>query len=55
MPQVSLQRPRIDAVIRELVATGVAQHVGVRLNAELGRRRSSTRSLGGGGPFASVA
>ena len=36
MPQVSLQRPRIDAVIRELVAAGVAQHVRVRLDAELG-------------------
>ena len=26
-----LQRPRIDAVIRELIAAGVAQHVSVRL------------------------
>ena len=35
MPQVSLQRPRIDAVIRKLVAAGVSQHVGVRLDAEI--------------------
>jgi hypothetical protein len=39
VPQVSLQRPRVDAVIGELVAAGVAQHVGVRLDAELGRER----------------
>jgi hypothetical protein len=36
MPQVSLERPRVDAVIRKLVAAGVAQHVSVRLDAEIG-------------------
>jgi hypothetical protein len=35
MPQVSLQGPRIDAVIRKLVAAGVAQHMGVRFDAEI--------------------
>jgi hypothetical protein len=35
MPQIGLERPGIDAVIRELVAAGVAQHVSVRLDAEL--------------------
>jgi hypothetical protein len=27
--------PGIDAIIRELIAAGVAQHVGVRLDAEI--------------------
>ena len=35
MPQVSLERPRIDAVIRKLIAAGMAEHVGVRLDAEI--------------------
>jgi hypothetical protein len=35
MPQLGLERPRIDAVIREFVAAGVAQHVGVRLDPSL--------------------
>jgi hypothetical protein len=38
VPEVSLQRPRIDAVIRELVDAGVSQHVNVRLDAEVSRR-----------------
>jgi hypothetical protein len=36
MPQLGLERPRIDAVIRKFVAAGVAQHVGVRLDPKLG-------------------
>ena len=39
MPQLGLERPRIDAVIRKFVAAGVAQHVGVRLDAQIGRNR----------------
>jgi hypothetical protein len=36
VPKVGLDRPRIVAVVGELVAAGVAQHVGVRLDAEVG-------------------
>ena len=36
MPEVRLQRPGIDAIVGELEAAGVAQHVGVRLDPELG-------------------
>ena len=42
MPKVGLQRSGIDPVIGELEAAGVAQHVGVRLDTQLG---------GDGGPF----
>ena len=38
MPQVGLERPRIDAVIRKLIAAGVSQHVSVRFDAEVSRR-----------------
>jgi hypothetical protein len=30
------RRSRVDAVIREFIAAGVAQHVSVRLDAEIG-------------------
>jgi hypothetical protein len=35
--QVSLQRTGVDATICKLVATGGAQHMSVRLDAEVGR------------------
>jgi hypothetical protein len=38
MPQVGLERSRIDTVICELIAAGVAQHVRVRLDAKVSRR-----------------
>jgi hypothetical protein len=41
VPQVGLQRPRIDAVICELIAAGVAQHVSVRLDAEISYGRGA--------------
>jgi len=34
--EVGLQRAGIDAVIRQLVAAGVTEHVGVTLDAEIG-------------------
>jgi hypothetical protein len=36
MAQVMLQGPRIDAVVGQLEAAAVTQHVGVDLEAELG-------------------
>jgi len=45
MPQVSLQRPRIDAVIRKLVAAGVLQHVSVRLDLGMFTRRAPRRAI----------
>jgi hypothetical protein len=36
MAEAGLQQPGIVVVIRQLVAAGVPQHVGVRLDAELG-------------------
>jgi hypothetical protein len=42
MPQVGLQGTGVVAVIRQLVAAGMPQHVGVHLDAEISR---------GGGPF----
>jgi hypothetical protein len=39
MPEVRPQRPGIDAVVRELVASGVAQHVGMSFE-----RQSSLRT-----------
>ena len=41
MPQVSLERPRIDAIIRKLVAAGVAEHVCVRLDAKISYGRGA--------------
>jgi hypothetical protein len=37
MPQVGLEHPRIDAVIRKVIAAGVSQHVSVRFDAEVSR------------------
>jgi hypothetical protein len=37
MPEIGLDRPRIVAVVGEFVAAGVAQHVGMRLDARIGR------------------
>ena len=36
MPEIGLDRARVVAVIGELVAAGMAQHVGVRLDAQIG-------------------
>ena len=37
MPEIGLDRARIMAVVGELVAAGMAEHVGVRLDAQIGR------------------
>jgi hypothetical protein len=37
MPEIGLDRPRVVAIVGELIATGMAQHVGVRLDAQVGR------------------
>jgi hypothetical protein len=36
MPEARLDRPRVVAVVGELIAAGMAEHVGVRLDAEIG-------------------
>ena len=36
MPQISLQRARIDAVIRQLIAARMAEHVSVGFYAQTG-------------------
>ena len=51
--EVSLQRVGIDAVIRQLVAASVPQHVGVTLDAQIGRgghrrHRSRQKEIAGG-------
>ena len=38
MPEIRLDRTRVVAVIGELVAASVAEHVGMRLDAEIGRK-----------------
>jgi hypothetical protein len=42
MPEIGLDRTRVVAVVGELVTAGVAQHVGMRLDAEIG---GDSRSL----------
>ena len=37
MSEIRLDRARVVAVVGELVAAGVAQHVSVRLDAQIGR------------------
>jgi hypothetical protein len=37
MPEIRLDRSRVVAIVGELVAAGVPQHVGVRLDAQIGR------------------
>jgi hypothetical protein len=37
MSEIRLDRTRVVAVVGELVAAGVAQHVSVRLDAQIGR------------------
>jgi hypothetical protein len=46
MTQVSLKRTGIVAVIRQLVAAGVAQHVSVNFNAKIGRNGRPFRPCG---------
>jgi hypothetical protein len=36
VPEVGLQRPCIDPVVRQLKAAGVAEHMGVHLDAQVG-------------------
>ena len=45
MPQVSLQRPRVDAIIRKLIAAGVAKHVRVRLDLGMFIGRGPRRAI----------
>ena len=37
MPEMGLDRARVVTIVGELVAAGVAEHVGTRLDAEVGR------------------
>ena len=37
MPEMRLDRARVVAIVGELVAAGMAQHVGMRLDAQIGR------------------
>ena len=37
MPEIGLDSARVVSVVGELVAAGMAQHVGVRLDAQIGR------------------
>ena len=37
MPEIGLDRARVVAVVGELVAAGMAEHVGMRLDAQIGR------------------
>jgi hypothetical protein len=37
MPEVRLDCPRVVAIVGELVAAGMAEHMGVRLDAQIGR------------------
>ena len=37
MPEIRLDRTRVVTVIGELIAAGMAQHVGMCLDAEIGR------------------
>ena len=41
MPEIGLQRAGILAVIRQLVPTGVLQHVRMRLDAKIGHQRGA--------------
>ena len=45
MAEVSLQSARVGALVGELKATGVLEHVAVRLKAELGRNTSRATIL----------
>jgi len=36
VPEVGLQRPRIDPVIRQFEAAGMPQYVGVHFNSQVG-------------------
>ena len=46
MPEVGLQRPGIDPVIRQFEPVGVPQHVGVRLDPEFGDHAGTLDSPG---------
>jgi hypothetical protein len=37
MPEIGLDRTRVMAIVGELVSAGMAQHVSVRLDAQIGR------------------
>jgi hypothetical protein len=37
MPKVRLDRTRVVPIVRQLVAAGMAEHVGMRLDAQIGR------------------
>ena len=45
VPEIGLQRPRIDAVIGELEAAGVAQHVRMHLELEPGGSQRRARAV----------
>jgi hypothetical protein len=36
MPEIGLDRTRVVTIVGELVAAGMAEHVGMRLDAEIG-------------------
>ena len=37
MPEIRLDRARVVAIIGELIATGKAEHVGMRIDAQISR------------------
>jgi hypothetical protein len=46
MSKIRLDRPRVVAIVGELIAAGVAQHVGMRLDAQIGRNGCSLNHAG---------
>ena len=37
MPEIRLDRARVVAIVGELIAAGMAKHVGMRLDAQISR------------------
>jgi hypothetical protein len=37
MPEIRLDRTRVVAIVGDLIAASMAQHVGMRLDAQIGR------------------
>ena len=50
MTQIRLDRARVVAIVGELVAAGVAQHVGMRLDAQIGRHMREKPGADSGAP-----
>jgi hypothetical protein len=48
--EIGLDRARVVAIVGELVAAGVAQHVGMRLDAQIGRHMREKPGADSGAP-----